>query len=419
MRLLVLEHHLAPVAAFQTWFAVGSGDERPGKTGMAHLFEHLMFKETKTLPAGEFDRVLEANGVSTNAATWLDWTYYREDLPASKLELVMRLEADRMQNMILNTEQVLREKEVVMNERRLRVDNDPDGKAYEVLYDLHFGSHPYGHPTIGWMEDIQAISLEDCVDFYRLHYAPNNATLVLAGDVSAPEAARMAARFYSAIPAQTPVPRAIAFPPDHPEEVVRILELPVSSPRISLLYTAPPLSEDSGVALRVLCEILCNSESARVRKMLVEDMELATDLGAWYSGFGMTGAFEVQLNLVPGTDWKKAFAVLDESIEGILNTQCAQREVEKGRNRLEMAFLRSNLTVGGRARNLGHYQTTAHDFAAYYRLLDRARQVTPAMIRDVARKWLMRGARTVVVSLPTDESSGPADGADECGLDGD
>ena len=400
LTIIVMEDHQAPVAAFQTWFSVGSGNEQAGRTGIAHLFEHLMFKETKNLPAGEFDRLLELNGVSTNAATWLDWTYYRENLPSSKLELVMKLEADRMENMILKEEQLATEREVVVNERKLRVDNDPEGKVYEVLYDLHFGSHPYGHPTLGWMEDIKAIGLEDCIRFYRLFYAPNNATLVVVGDVDAGRVVELAQQLYGHLEAQ-PLPES----PDvewipRENEHIEILELPVAAPKVVLLYNAPPLSAPDNPAFRVLNELMFNSESARVRKVLVDDEELATDLGAWYSGFKVGGAFEIQLNLAPGGDWRKAVDLLDREVDRLVSDGCTDREAVMGVNKNEMAFLRTSMVVSSRARNFGHFEVTTGDFRDFYALADNVRAVTPIDVQAIAGRYLKRQGRTVVVALP-------------------
>ena len=189
LRVLIWEDHRVPLFAYQTWFRVGSRHEQGGRTGMAHLFEHMMFKATSNHKEGEFDRIMEQHGAQTNAATWVDWTYYREKLPAGNLDLLCGLESDRMENLVLDEGQLESEREVVINERLLRVDNDPEGLLYEKLYALAFGrSHPYGWPTIGWMDDIRAISLEDCRDFYGRYYAPNNATITLVGDVDRDEA---------------------------------------------------------------------------------------------------------------------------------------------------------------------------------------------------------------------------------------
>jgi len=183
LRLLVLVDRSAPVMSYFTWFRVGSRHEKPGKTGLAHLFEHLMFNESEGLKAGEFDRKLEENGAESNAGTWLDWTYYYESLPKDRFGLAVKLESNRMAKLVLREPQIVSEKEVVANERRMRVDDDVEGTANEILYKTAFTKHPYHWPTIGWMADIEGFDTEDCVAFYKTYYAPNNATIVIAGDV--------------------------------------------------------------------------------------------------------------------------------------------------------------------------------------------------------------------------------------------
>ena len=182
LTVLTLVDRSAPTVSYHTWFRVGSRHERPGKTGLAHLFEHLMFNETRNHPPGDFDRLMERAGAEANAATWTDWTYYYENAPRGALPLLIELEADRMGNLVLRGPQVSSEKEVVVNERKMRVDDDAEGKALELLYRSAFRRHPYRWPTIGWMEDIRAFTVEDCREFYRKHYAPSNATIVIAGD---------------------------------------------------------------------------------------------------------------------------------------------------------------------------------------------------------------------------------------------
>ena len=184
LQVLVLVDPAAPVVCVQTWFGVGSRHEKQKKTGISHLFEHLMFGATETHAMGVFDRVLEEAGAETNAATFLDWTYYHTNAPKDALPLTLRLEADRMGKLVLNDPEVAREKEVVMNERRQRVEDDVEGSVNERLYKEAFHAHGYGWPTIGWMEDIAGFTTEDCQAFYRTYYAPNNARLVIVGDVA-------------------------------------------------------------------------------------------------------------------------------------------------------------------------------------------------------------------------------------------
>ncbi len=204
LKVILLQDPVAPVVSYQTWFNVGARHEREGITGIAHLFEHLMFKETTNLPEGAFSRILEEAGArDLNAWTWYDETVYTQSVPKHYLELVMQLESDRMVNLVLNERQLASEREVVINERRFRSEDDPYGRINEALGALAFDVHPYKWPVIGWRKDIEAISLEDCLLFYRSFYAPNNATLILAGDFDRDAALELVDRYYGDLEPQT------------------------------------------------------------------------------------------------------------------------------------------------------------------------------------------------------------------------
>jgi zinc protease len=283
LRVLIWEDRRAPVFSYQTWFSVGSRVEVAGKSGIAHLFEHLMFKATKNLEEGEFDAIMERRGAETNAATWVDWTYYKEKLPsgADNLELCCKLEADRMEHMILNSDQLESEREVVVNERLLRVDNDPDGQLYEALYRLAYEAHPYGVPTIGWMEDIRAISLEDCLSFYERYYAPNSAAIVIVGDVDTTEALRLVQRYYGHLAAAELPEEALPVEPRQAGEKRQSFELPISSEKGLYAWHAMAGTDPDQAALEVLDEVLTGGESARLYERLVTETELASSVGAW------------------------------------------------------------------------------------------------------------------------------------------
>src|SRR2546423_759383 len=229
----------APIVALQTWYRVGSRPERPGATGMAHLFEHLMFGQTETLPPGELDRLIERTGGETNAATWVDWTYYKMSLPARDLALGIRLEAERMQHLVLEPTPVEAERDAVTNERRERVEDDVDGWLDEQLMAHAFTQHPYRWPTIGWMEDIRALALPDIRAFYRTWYAPNNATLVCVGEFDEPAVLDLVARSYGKFaPATLPAVPAMREPEQTRERVVRAPK-PIATDRLLLGYKAP------------------------------------------------------------------------------------------------------------------------------------------------------------------------------------
>lgn len=292
LAVIVLVDASAPVVAYYTWFNVGSRHERPGKTGLAHLFEHLMFGETEKLKAGVFDRKLEESGAETNAATWADWTYYHELLPADRVRLAVRLEAERMQHLVLREPQVASEKEVVANERRYRVDDDVEGVANELLYKTAFTIHPYHWPTIGWMEDIKGFTPEDCVAFYRTYYAPNNATVVVVGDVRERALLLSIRDEYGVIPSQSIPAEDVA--PEPPQIDERRLELrkPTASEKLLVAFKGPALGDADHATMCVLSEVLFGGRASRLYRTLVVEKELAIDVRGWVSTFRDPGLFE-------------------------------------------------------------------------------------------------------------------------------
>ena len=400
LTVLIWEDHRAPVFSFQTWFGVGSSHERPGRTGMAHLFEHLMFKATKNMAEGEFDRVMEACGAQTNAATWVDWTYYREKLPAGSLDLVCKLEADRMENMILNEDQLESEREVVVNERLLRVDNDPDGKLYERLYKLAYDEHPYSWPTIGWMADIRAITLEDCFEFYRQYYAPNNATIVIVGDVDTDEALETISGYYGHLEAQDlpEGPAPVVLTQSEPRRDT--LELELSTERGIYGWHAVSGSDSDHAALEVLDEILTGGESSRLYKRLVIEDEVATSCGGWIPSWRHAGLYEFGVHMRPNRVFADAEPIIEEVLSTLLAEGVTERELTKAKNSLEMTFWRQMSDTGNRATGLGDAQVTQGDFTDFFRRVEALRAVTTEDVLSVARRVFVPERRSCVLGRP-------------------
>lgn len=400
LRVLLLEDHTAPVFAYQTWFSVGSRHERPGITGIAHLFEHLMFKETRNLEEGEFDRLMEARGAQTNASTWLDWTMYREELPAEHLELAVRLEADRIENMILNEEQLESEREVVKNERRYRVDNDPEGTMFELLYATAYKQHPYHWPTIGWMKDIEAISLQDCLDFYRSYYAPDRATLVIVGDINPLEALVLVNTYYGHLKAQGVQDREVTTEPSQVAERRELITMPLSSPKILMGYHVPELSHEDHAALQVLHQILFGGRSGRLKRELVVDKEIASDVDAWVGEFAHPGLYEILVTMREGHQPDEAEAVIKAQIEALGAEPVSQEALEAAKNQLEASFWREMDSVGSRAYQLGHYAVTTGQWRDLFEVTERYREVSAEDVQRVARRYLRVANRTTVLAMP-------------------
>ena len=390
----------APVCAYQTWFRVGSRDERPGKTGLAHLFEHLMFNETETMAPGEFDRRLEAIGADTNAATWFDWTYYRENVPSAHLALVMGLEAERMSRLVVHEPQLESERAVVMNERKQVVDDDVDGFLGEQLYKLAFDHHPYRWPTIGWMQDIAALSLDDARTFYRTFYAPNNATVVIVGDFDEARALGELERAYGALPPQ-PIVRPVADEePAQAGERRASFSKPVVTDRLFIGWRALGLTDPDHAALDVIAELLFNGQSSLLYRSLVVERELCSTLSAEVPPFRDPGLFEVRASMQRGHRAAEAERVIYEAMARLAAEPLAEAQLEKGRNRLEARLWHSLRPHEGKAEGLGHHETTAGDYRLLFNSADRVRAVTAAQVQRVAAQCLCEARRSVVVAEP-------------------
>lgn len=403
LRVIVLPDPRVGVFAWHTWFGVGSRHERPGKTGIAHLFEHMMFKATQRFGDGEFDRAMEARGAQTNAATWLDWTYYHEVLPSSaaNLDFVAEVEADRMVGLRVDQTQLSSEREVVINERRYRVDDDPEGQLGERLNALLFGrEHPYGWPTIGWLPDIEGIGTADCEAFYKTWYAPNNATVVAAGGLETQAVLETVLRHYGALSAAT-LP-AVTDPPALRPERPRREELPLalSADRVNFGWVGPPLTHDDNAAVEVAVELLVGGESSRLPRRLIDELELATAVDGFAPQFRFHGPLELFVTTREPGAAERAEAEVVAQLARLGREAPSEREVLRARNQIEAAAYRSNYSANAVAGKLGFYDVTTGDFRGFARQLERVRQVTAADVQRVAAEWLSPERRAVVVGRP-------------------
>ncbi len=406
-----LENHLtflalpdpqAPVFAYQTWFRVGSRHEKKGKTGIAHLFEHLMFKGTKTHPTGEFDKEMELRGAQTNAATWVDWTYYREALPAlaDNFEVVVGYEADRMVNLALSQAMVDSEREVVKNERRQRVDNSVHGTLDELTYRTAYADHPYGHPTIGYMEDLNSMTMAEFEEFYRTFYAPNNAIVVVVGALELERIVATIARAYGPLPAQA-VP-ALQMPKEPMQKEMRRAEMKraTDSERISIVFHAPAQDAEEHAVLQVAAEVLCGGETGRIYQDLVVEKEWCQDVHASITPYQEPGLFQLDLSLKPDESGDEAEKRALEHLVICAKKGVTDREVEKAKNRIESAFLRALTDVDGKAEQIGHFETTAGDAGFVLTVLERLRKVTPLDVKKTVAAYLNPAVCTIVRVRP-------------------
>lgn len=408
LQLLVCEDRSAPVIAFHTWFRVGSRNERPGKTGLAHLFEHLMFNETEKLKAGDFDRKLEEAGAESNASTWLDWTQYNVSVPKSQLGLVVSLEAERMSHLVLRDPQVDSEKEVVANERRYRVDDDVEGTVNEHLWAAAFERHPYRWPTIGSMEDILAFTTEDCRRFYETFYAPNNATLVVVGDLREGPLLQRIGRAYGHIP-----PSELAVDdiwPELPQTAERRSELeqPTPTQKLVMGYRAPAFGDADYVALSLLVEVLVGGRASRLHHRLVRQLELANEVRGYVGPFRDPGLTEFYLAARPGVVAEELLKVFDDEIQRTLREPVTQAEIDRACARSELGLLGGLTSVDGMASTIGFYETVLGRPNAPFERLAQSARLGPSDLLRVARRHLDHSQRSLIFVRPDASMAEPA-----------
>jgi zinc protease len=396
MELLACEDRSAPVVAYHTFYKVGSRHEREGKTGLAHLFEHLMFNEVEGRAPGEFDRKLEEAGAESNASTWLDWTHYNIAVPKEKLGLVIGLEAERMSRLVLRDPQVTSEKEVVANERRYRVDDDVEGSVSELLWSTAFTRHAYRWPTIGWMKDIEGFTTSDCEEFYATYYAPNNAVLVVVGDFVEAAVLEKVSRAYGSIaPSTLPVENYQAEPPQTEERRAEVKK-PTPTEKITIGYHGPALGDFDHVGLSLLVDVLFSGRASRVHQKLVRELEIASDVRAFVGPFRDPGLVELYASAREGHTGEELLSAIDEELRRVQNEAVTLEEIERARAKSELGLLASLETVDGKATTLGFYETVLGRPAAAFERLDAVRRVGPSDLLRAARRFFDERARSVV-----------------------
>jgi zinc protease len=409
LRVLVCEDHSAPVVAYHTWYRVGSRHERIGKTGLAHLFEHLMFNETEHLKPGVLDRKLEEAGAESNASTWLDWTHYNIALPREKLSVAVAIESERMQNLVLRDPQVASEKEVVANERRYRVDDDVEGSVSEVLWATAFTSHAYRWPTIGWMEDIQNFNTEDCRSFYDTYYAPNNATLVVVGDVNERRILDLVSKAYGVIePSVLPVEDVHPETPQAEERKKSVLK-PTATQKLVVGYHAPAFGDFDHPALSMLSEVLFGGRASRVYRRLVHDEESAVDVHAFVGPFHDPGLFEIYASAREGRSGGDLLRSLDEEIARVKAQPVTVEELDRAKARLELSLLAGLETVDGKASTIGFYDTVLGKPAGAFERLDATSSLSAGDVLRVARRYLRDESRSVIFVEPSSTEKSAAE----------
>jgi zinc protease len=391
----------ATSVSYTTWYRVGSRHEDERETGLAHLFEHLMFTQTKSMPADEFDRAIEAAGGNSNAMTYYDFTAYVDDLPPQEIALAARLEADRMINLDLRKRQVETERDVVVEERLSTVEDSVDGTMDELLYKQSFKSHPYRWPVIGWMKDIKAITQDKALAFYRRFYAPNNAVVVIAGKFDPAVTLDLIAGQYGAIPAAEEQKPDGVQPERAPAAEVRAaITRPVPADRLVVGYPAPALADRDRAAYEVAMEILAGGPSSRLYRTLVVDKQWASSVRADLAPTRDPGLCALWVQMTKGNAAEKAEKTIVDAAAALASQPVAAPELAAAVARLETEFWRRLSSSHGRAEALGEFETAGGGFQNLFARAAAYPGVTADEVKRIAAAYLATGARSVVVARP-------------------
>ena len=400
----LIPDHSCPSITAQVWYKTGSRNERPGITGISHLFEHLMFKGTDRFPGGTFDRLVEANGGWDNAWTWLDNTAYYEVMPSDKLELVLELEADRARNLKLDEENVNSERNVVINERLWSVDNSPQGSLYEVLVNNAFVSHPYRWEVIGFLSDLKAITLEECLEYYRIHYAPNNSFLIVSGDFEPLKTMRLVTKYFGLLKAETEPPPVKSVEPEQKGEkridFVRAAQLPA----VMIGYKIPGGADPDITPLEVAAKILFDGESSRLYKRLIYDEQKAVAVEGEADAHHDPCLFYIYAQATPGSDIEEVKAAIFEEIDKLMLQPVSSRELQKAKNQMESDFIMGLQSNTNRANNIGMFEINTEDFNNIYDYPDRIQQVTAEDVMRTAGNYFKKDRRTVITLIPEEQT---------------
>ncbi len=401
LKVILLEEHKAPVVTFQIWYRVGSRNESTGKTGLSHLMEHMMFKGTKNYGKGVFSRIVAKNGGTENAFTGNDYTAYFENFSADRINHSLELEADRMQNLLIDPDEFLLERSVVMEERRTRTDDDPYSYLIENLYAIAFLIHPYHTPVIGWMSDLERLSQKDVLKHYKDYYVPNNATIVVVGDFYADELLPGIKKYFEEIPRGTELSQDL--PPEPKQIGVRrsIVRREAQLSFVFSAYHAPNYKSPDTYALTVLSNILSEGKSARLYRSLVYDQQIALETGGYYNGLTSDPElFYVYATAQPGGLPEMLEAALDKEILQLQSKLVTPPELKKAKNQISASYLMGSDSNFFRAMQIGTAETVGAGYRYVLDYVDNIQKVTAEDVRRVAKFYLKDDAKSVGILMP-------------------
>ena len=405
LKVLLLENHKSPAVTFQIWYRVGSRNEKDGKSGLSHFLEHMIFKGTPSIGPEEYSRIIAKNGGRSNAFTSTDMTVYFATMSQEKIGIAIKLEADRMANALLSGNYFEPEKKVIKEERRLRTEDNPVSALAEVIGAVAYTVHPYRRPVIGWMDDIQRLSLQDLHEHYRTYYVPNNAFIVVVGDFSTEEILAKIESAFGDIPRDPPPPEVkIIEPPQRGEKRV-FLKKEAELPFLSIYYHVPNLKDPNGFALDLLSVILASGRSSRLYRDLVYDKRLVRRVNADYDGLSVDRTiFSIAAQVMPEKDPAEVERAIDLLLARVRSELVGDRELQKAKNQIEAAFVFGQDSIFGQAMRIGQYESAAN-WQFLNRYMAGIRRVTPGDILKVAKKYLDSDRRTVGILIPIKEKT--------------
>ena len=401
LKVLVIEDHKSPLATFQIWYRVGSRDEPAGKSGISHLLEHMMFKGTPKYGSKAFSKMVKKNGGVDNAFTTKDYTMYYQTLASDRIDISIELEADRMQNLILDPKEVIAERNVVMEERRMRYEDDPQNSLYEEVLAAAFKSHSYHWPVIGWMSDISSIERSDLLSHYKAYYSPDNAVVAVSGDVRAEEIIKKITASFGTIPPSSG--RTVVTSKEGEQKGERRISLrrEAELPYIIAVYHTPSFPHPDSYALEVLGMLLSGGKSSRLYMSIVYEKKLAISASADYSGFNKDPyLFLFDATAAPGKDIKDVENALYAEIEKIKKELPSEREVQKAKNQIEASFVMGQDSIYYQAQIAGMFEMLG-SWKLKEQYLENIKKVIPEDISMAAKKYLTEDNRTVGILIPT------------------
>src|SRR5262245_32311660 len=411
MRILVQEDHSIPNIALYIFYRIGSRNERPGTTGLSHFFEHMIFNGAKKYGPGELDKAMEAKGAANNAYTTANVTVYQDWFPRSALDLIFDIEADRIQNLRFDPKKIESERGVVASERRTSVDADNAGILDEQLRATAFVAHPYQWPVVGWMSDIEHWTIEDLKHHFEMGYAPNNATMVVVGDVTAQEIFQLCEKYIEPIPQHAPPPPVTTVEPEQMGERRLVVHKSAELPLLRIAYHVPQTNSADFYALNILRTVLVQGESSRMYQRLVDKDQIALDVGLFMSpAFDPTVA-TVSVQPKQGVDPQKCEAAIFEELDRVKKSSITDQELEKAKNIRLVEFYQQMRTINGRANTIGTYEVF---FGDYRKLFDAAKNygaVTKEDVQRAAQKYFGPNNRTVATLIPDNPPEGKEEGS--------